>query len=794
MNRLLSHVIISSILLGVSFAGFSQSILTVDDYVFGYISQADNLEKNLTSGIRTFSLNLKKNDNDFIVENSEQKLTLKQLQQTLRQFLVSEPQSLISLILNGDFDQTVLTEKLEKSFSNTIFIKKETDWPKINTLKENGVQVIVIYKSDVASTSIEKIRGEKKYSNRFSSDPLDKLILFKSSAEDSQELFNSCIELWQTTGKTPNFIEAGFIEPSEVKTVADSLNGLRRFKGIVYYKGELLNEVSWYQTPGVVTPARFSFPLITKEQILSPYKNGYRISPGEVIHHHAMEDNPRIFTSYDIPIEDKLIYNFDFDNGAENTLETDWKNSIVKDVFFIKDPKRGQVLSLSSPNSFIDYSKENKLNFNTPISISAWIKPDSIVDFMGIIGFGSAFSLKVKDGNPDFTTATIKDHILDKKLTKGNWYHLAVVVNPEASVEFYIDGKKEGEIVTSEIKSSNQSLVIGNNIWGEQFYGSIDDLKIWDRGLSFKEVSFLFQNNKTTQYYGMYWMLGITALIFLSFLIIFIRKRNSNYPRPKETYKSIPIVEDIFSGNSFRLFGSFKITSKNKGDITSGFSPLMRQILSFLALNTAESKNGISTNKLTETFWPGVAKDKSKENRGTNIQKLRKLLKDVDGLNIVYKDQKWHLDASENVFVDVLEYGKYKIQIDYQLKNKEIDPQLVNSFLELLKPGNILPNIQSEWLDYFKNKISTDVDSLLSKVYKTQCTNLDSETNIKLANTILLFDDLNEQALGILVKELVATGKHGQAQNAYETFAKNYKALYDETFNTEYQELAENAV
>lgn len=789
MSRLLFHIILSGILLCTTFVVHSQSILTVDNFAFGHARQINNIEKSLTSGIRAFSLKLKKSGDVYTISNSTEKITLDQFQETLKSFLASQPQELISLILEGESDKTFLNQKFEKLFSNKLFIKRASEWPEVNSLLKNGIQVIIVYKSDVASTSIEKVRTEKKYSNRFSTNPLNKLIHFESTAIDSKALFTSCIELWQNTGKMPNFIAASSVEPADVKAVADSLNSLRRFKGIVYYNGELLNEINWYQRPGVVTPAKFSFPLITKEQILSPYKNGYRISPGEVIHHSAMEDSPRIFTTYDIPIEDKLVYNFYFDDGAVNSLELDWKNSIVKDVFFTEDPKRGQVLSLSSPNAFIDYSKENKLNFNTPISISTWIKPDSIVDYMGIIGFGSAFSLKLKDGNPDLTTVTIKDHILNKTLKKDNWYHLVVVVNPESSVEFYIDGKKEGEIATSEIKSSSQSLVIGNNIWGEQFYGSIDDLKIWDRGLSSKEVSLLFQYHDTKRNNTIYWVSFFTLLVLIGF---FIFRRKGNLAQVQESFKGIPLVEDTLVGNSLHLFGSFKITSKEKGDITSRFSPLMRQILCYLALNTEENKNGVNTNKLTETFWPGVAKDKSKENRGTNIQKLRKLLKDVDGLNIVYKDKKWHLNSSDNVYVDVLEYGKYKTIIEHQLQQEATDPQLVNSFLELLKPGNILPNIQSEWVDYFKNKISTEVDSILSRVYQAQNDKLNSEINIKLANTILIFDNLNEQALGILIKVLVAEGKHGQAQNAYEAFAKNYKALYNETFNIEYQQLAES--
>ncbi|MFT7033103.1 MAG: hypothetical protein ACJA2S_001604 [Cyclobacteriaceae bacterium] len=38
---------------------------------------------------------------------------------------------------------------------------------------------------------------------------------------------------------------------------------------------------------------------------------------------------------------------------------------------------------------------------------------------------------------------------------------------------------------------------------------------------------------------------------------------------------------------------------------------------------------------------------------------------------------------------------------------------------------------------------------------------------------------------------LVASGKHGQAQQAYESFTKNYRSLYAEPVGVEYQELLE---
>ena len=151
-----------------------------------------------------------------------------------------------------------------------------------------------------------------------------------------------------------------------------------------------------------------------------------------------------------------------------------------------------------------------------------------------------------------------------------------------------------------------------------------------------------------------------------------------------------------------------------------------------------------------------------------------------------------HIETSSDFFVDVLEYSKLKATIEQDISAGDIHLDSFNALLDLLKQGNILQNMHAEWADHFKNVISNEVDALLTKVYKSQQANLDIEVKIKLVNTILLFDSLNEDALRILIQELVASGKHGQAQQAYESFTKNYMSLYSEPFGVEYQELLEN--
>ena len=111
----------------------------------------------------------------------------------------------------------------------------------------------------------------------------------------------------------------------------------------------------------------------------------------------------------------------------------------------------------------------------------------------------------------------------------------------------------------------------------------------------------------------------------------------------------------------------------------------------------------------------------------------------------------------------------------------------LKGFLSVLKNGNILQNIDSEWLDETKNKISYEVNTLLSLLYSDEIKG--NSIKIGIAKTMFLFDDLNEEALKIMVNELIKNGNHGQAKQTYEEFARRYLALYNEPFPKDYNSL-----
>lgn len=761
----------------------AQNDLLLDDYMFSCIEEPENIKLSLEQGAQSFVFNLDKSKNANIF--------FTKLEPVISSFEKNH-QKLLILVFTGDYDKENLISVLKAKFKDQIFYREDLkEWPIKTTLISGGKKVIALFNDDHAFTSAQIIRTERTYGKRFTSDPLNKMIIYKP--DTTYNLYQQCLTMWEKTGKVPNLVLLPASELEKSKTTIDSLNKTRRFKGVVIYNNEYLNEIYWKQMPGLITSGKFSYPILENTKILSPYKIGYNITPGQIIHHAGMREIPRIFNAYDSSIDDKLVMHFEFEGSVVNQREPEWNKIISKDISIVKDQIRGKVIYFGKNNSFVDYSKENNLNFDSPITVAMWVRPDSIPPFMGIIGFGTSFSIKLNNGRLDFTTATIKDYFANKPLKRNEWSHAAVVFNPNLTVEFFINGQKIEVLNASEIKATKQSLIIGNNIWGEQFYGAIDDLKIWDRGLSEKEIIDVFRSKNKISSEDNIWqnvLFAGIAFFVLGFLFFIIIRKKRKVIIPERV--QIPQLTDNFSGNIINLFGNFHIHSEHEGDISSRFSPLLKQMLSFFILSKNEKEERVSIKKLSDTFWPGASKDKAKENRGTNLKKLRKLLENIDGLKIIYKDKYWFLQHEKQVFIDIFDFNRLKIELSNQLAEGEPNNESILKLLEILKEGNILQDIDTEWLDTFKNKISTEVVDLLLAIYKEHKNKL-GHHQAALGKTILKFDNLNEDALKIILLALSSQGNHGQAQQTYYEFVKKYVLLYNEEYPLDYQEIIRNS-
>ena len=98
--------------------------------------------------------------------------------------------------------------------------------------------------------------------------------------------------------------------------------------------------------------------------------------------------------------------------------------------------------------------------------------------------------------------------------------------------------------------------------------------------------------------------------------------------------KSIPHIDLPGAGapNQIQLFSEFMVISSNREDITENFTPKIRELFLFVLIHTIHNGNGAKIDDINEQLWPGIDSKKLANNRAVTLNKLRKLLKQMEGI------------------------------------------------------------------------------------------------------------------------------------------------------------------
>ena len=92
---------------------------------------------------------------------------------------------------------------------------------------------------------------------------------------------------------------------------------------------------------------------------------------------------------------------------------------------------------------------------------------------------------------------------------------------------------------------------------------------------------------------------------------------------------------DAGTANSMYLFGDFSVFDRSGRNISYMFSLRIKQI--FCLILRYSDADGISSKQLSDLIWPDKPKDKVKNSRGVAINHLRKILKELDGIELVMR-------------------------------------------------------------------------------------------------------------------------------------------------------------
>jgi hypothetical protein len=160
-------------------------------------------------------------------------------------------------------------------------------------------------------------------------------------------------------------------------------------------------------------------------------------------------------------------------------------------------------LDFNGSTQYVSVTNDPILTPRDAITLSAWIRPDTVAtdrDFLSNFGNTSGnygYNLRVFSSRVvfDISTTGSDDQWLQtgQILSAGTWYHVAATYDG-TNQKIYVNGRLEiAEPASGRIFPTTNDLAIGRTAFsgGRYFDGKVDDVRIYDRALSYAEVQSL---------------------------------------------------------------------------------------------------------------------------------------------------------------------------------------------------------------------------------------------------------------------------------------------------------------
>jgi DNA-binding SARP family transcriptional activator len=286
----------------------------------------------------------------------------------------------------------------------------------------------------------------------------------------------------------------------------------------------------------------------------------------------------------------------------------------------------------------------------------------------------------------------------------------------------------------------------------------------------------------------------LVAIIFTFSLIFRKRIKRGNASKSNDPQNSHVLSETIASGalaehktpyrNSVFFFGGFQVFNSEGTDITCRFSPLLKELFLLIWLNSIKNNKGISSEKINEILWYDKDEKSASNNRAVNIGKLKQIIGEIDTCTLSHKTAYWKIDFDEMVV-----YNDYFECIKVAGAKKTITKEKINKLIDFSLKGIFLMNSNYEWLDEFKANISNNLIDILVELAHKQKIEGDPDFILRLADTIFIFDIVNEEAMILKCKALTLLGKHSLASTTFAKFSKEFEILYDKKYDKTFDEV-----
>ncbi|HET53926.1 MAG TPA: hypothetical protein ENN33_01765 [Ignavibacteria bacterium] len=255
--------------------------------------------------------------------------------------------------------------------------------------------------------------------------------------------------------------------------------------------------------------------------------------------------------------------------------------------------------------------------------------------------------------------------------------------------------------------------------------------------------------------------------------------------RKRKKYQPSSILNNYHSSNKILVLGEFKLYDRSSKNIAPNFSTKTLEAFILLLINSIRidkylSDEGISSTEFANTLWPDYDKDSQKNNRNVTINKLRHILNDVEGLNIIYQNSRWKIKIVNNFFVDILKLDSVFVQAEVENLLNFLDQNTICEFCK---------NVSYPWLDIVKINLNHYLYDNIVKLYEDNRSKLSSKSIMKIGKSLLSIDELSEFGITLVIFAQKESGNENGFHKEFTLFQKSFEEITGENFKKTPDEL-----
>jgi hypothetical protein len=347
------------------------------------------------------------------------------------------------------------------------------------------------------------------------------------------------------------------------------------------------------------------------------------------------------------------------------------------------------------------------------------------------------YRFSLKDGSMEILGDSIPIHS-DKIATNANLYYDSVVNKFFVCVQEYSD-----DISSTATLYSIQFPVLSDS--------------------EFAEVSKLPIDKK--------WYYFILSLVLFVVTVLWLLYRwHRRHRQLIESSKMLDTVVPPYNSNAIYLFGSFCAFDRKNRDISYLFTDKLRELTCLLLWY--HKQGGLSSKRIGTILWGDKPTDKIKNSRSVIMNHLRKVLEEIDGIELKYANGKYGFVISSPFYCDYLDCS-------HQFFTESYSEQ---SLLEILRRGKFLQTVNKPSLDQFKSETERILKPVVLRMIKSTYTKSELKLTLYFVEAMFHIDPYSIEAFSYQMKSLNRLGKVYEAQEASRLFHEEYIKAFGEDF------------